>query len=128
MAAIQQGAPIMTVDYDFWVRLPKRQYVRLLAVVKRLGGTIRAATVYELSDGTQVDVVFEPDGLRSFETEWKRSTIGKIGGIRVRILPLARVIASKRAAGRDKDIVVLPVLERTRRLAKRLKGRKKSVE
>jgi hypothetical protein len=27
LAAIQQGAPLMTVDYDFWVRLPERQYV-----------------------------------------------------------------------------------------------------
>jgi hypothetical protein len=26
MAAIQQGAPLLTVDYDFWVRLPERQY------------------------------------------------------------------------------------------------------
>src|SRR5258705_1787666 len=29
MAAIGQGAPLMTVDFDFWVRLPERQYVRL---------------------------------------------------------------------------------------------------
>ena len=28
MAAIEQGAPLMTVHYDFWVRLPERQYVR----------------------------------------------------------------------------------------------------
>jgi hypothetical protein len=71
MAAIRQGAPLMTVDYDFWVRLPVRAYVRLLTIVQRLGGTIRSQTVYELSDGTQIDVVFEPDGLRSFEAEWK---------------------------------------------------------
>jgi hypothetical protein len=42
MAAIEQGAPLMTVDYDFWVKLPERQYVRLHAIVQRLGGTIRA--------------------------------------------------------------------------------------
>ena len=30
MAGIAQGAPLMTVDYDFWVDLPERQYVRLL--------------------------------------------------------------------------------------------------
>ncbi len=29
MAAILQGAPLMTIDYDFWVRLPERQYVSL---------------------------------------------------------------------------------------------------
>ena len=42
MAAIEQGAPLMTVDYDFWVRLPERQYIRLLSIVQRLGGTVRA--------------------------------------------------------------------------------------
>src|SRR5437660_12569192 len=41
MAAIQQGAPLMTLDYDFWVRLPERHYVRLLAIVHRQAGTIR---------------------------------------------------------------------------------------
>jgi len=62
MAAIRQGAPLMTVDYDFWVRLPERQYVRLPTIVKRQGGSIMARTLYELSDGTQVNAVFQPNG------------------------------------------------------------------
>ena len=124
MAAIRQGAPLMTVDYDFWVRLPERQYVRLLSIVQRQGGTIRAQTLYELSDGTQVNAIFQPDGLQSFQTEWARCAIGRLDGVPVRILPLPRVIASKRAAGRDKDVAVLPVLERTLRLARRLKSPK----
>ena len=49
MAAIQQGAPLMTVDYDFWVHLPERQYVRLLAIVQRQKSVILAPTLYELS-------------------------------------------------------------------------------
>ena len=121
MAAIRQGAPLMTVDYDFWVRLPEREYVRLLAIVQRQGGTIRARTLYELKDGTQVNAVFQPDGLRSFSVEWKGCHSGRLEGVSIRILPLHRVIASKRAAGRDKDIAVIPVLERTLRLAGRLK-------
>lgn len=124
MAAIRQGAPLMTVDYDLWIRLPERQYVRLLAIAQRQRGTIRARTVYELSDGTQVNAVFQPDGLHSFETEWKRCRVGKLDGVPVRVLPLDRIIASKRAAGREKDLAVLPILERTLRLAKRLKERK----
>lgn len=59
-----------------------------------------------------------------FRTEWKRCAIGRLEGVPLRILPLQRVIASKRAAGRDKDLAALPVLERTLRLAKRLKARK----
>jgi hypothetical protein len=122
MAAIHHGAPLMTIDYNFWVDLPERQYVRILAIVQRLGGTIRAQTVYELSDGTQVNAVFRPDGLRSFRAERKISAPKKIEGVPVRVLPLARVIASKRAANRDKDIAVLPILERTLRLTKGLKA------
>ena len=121
MAAIEQGAPLMTVDYDFWVRLPERQYVRLLAIVQRQGGTIRARTLYELSDGTQVNAVFQPDGLRSFDAEWKNCRVGELENVPVKILPLNRVIASKRAANRDKDLAVLPILRRTLRLSKRLK-------
>src|SRR2546426_3220747 len=124
MAAIRQGAPLMTLDYDFWVRLPEPQYVRLLSSVQRQRGTIRARTLYELSDGTQVNAVFKPNGLRSFEAEWKRCHLGRLGGVPLRILPLERVIASKQAAGRDKDFAVLPILRRTLRLAKRLKERR----
>ncbi len=120
MAAIEQGAPLMTVDYDFWVHLPERQYVRILGIIQRLRGTILARTLYELSDGTQINVIFSPDGLRSFATEFKNCRIGKLAGQPVRVLPLRRVIASKRAAGRDKDLAVLPILERTLRLTRRL--------
>ena len=117
----------MTVDYDFWVRLPERQYVRLLTIIKRQGGTTRARTLYELSDGTQVNAIFQPEGLHSFEAEWKGCAIGRLEGGPLRILPLERVIASKRAAGRDKDLAVLPILERTLRLTKRLKTRKRKL-
>ena len=124
MAAIEQGAPLMTVDYDFWVRLPERQYVRLLTIMQRQGGTIRARTLYELSDGTQVNAIFQPNGLRSFDTEWKICRWGKLENVPVKVLPLRRVIASKQAANREKDLAVLPILRRTLRLAKRLEKRR----
>ena len=124
MAAIEQGAPIMTVDYDFWVNLPERQYVRLLTIAHQQGGTIRSRTLYELKDGTQVNVIFQPAGLRSFQSEYKRCKPGRLQGQPVRILPLKRVIASKRAVNRDKDQVVLPALEQTLRLARRIGARK----
>ena len=121
MAAIEQGAPLMTVDYDFWVRLPERQYLRLLAMLHRQGGTIRARTIYELSDGTQVNAIFQPDGLGSVEAEWRISRWGELENVAVKVLPLQRVIASKRAAKREKDLAVLPILQRTLRAARRLK-------
>jgi len=126
MAAVRQGAPITTIDYDFWVRLPERQYGRILAIVRRLGGVILSRTFYELSDGTQVNAIFQPDGLKSFETEHRQCSVAVLAGQRVRVLPLRRVIASKRASARDKDLAVLPILERTLRLSRRLKSRHQS--
>jgi len=121
MAAVRQGAPLTTIDYDFWVDLPEREYVRILAVVQRLGGTILAQTLYELKDGTQVNCIFKPTGLKAFAFEFENSSVAELEGEQIRVLPLDRIIKSKRAAGRDKDKAVLPVLERTLRLSKKLK-------
>jgi len=123
MAAVEQGAPCSTIDYDFWVDLPKRQVVRIYAIVKKLGGTLRAPTFYELRDGTQINVVFDPVGLRTFPTEFKDCRVSRVEGHPMRVLPLSRVIASKRKAARDKDLAVIPILDRTLRLSKKLKNR-----
>ena len=78
---------------------------------------------FELRDGTQVNANFQPDGLRSFDAEWKLSRWGELEKVPVKVLPLRRVIASKRAANREKDVAVLPILRRTLRLARRLEKR-----
>jgi hypothetical protein len=125
MAAVEQGAPLTTLDYDLWVNLPERQYVRLLGLVQRLGGLVLARTVYELADGVQINAIFHADGLQSFAAEARRCRNSQLDGQPIKVLPLARVIASKRAANREKDVAVLPVLERTLRLARRLKQKGK---
>jgi hypothetical protein len=124
MAAVRHGATATTWDYDFWVRLPERQYVRLLTIVHRLGGKILARTMYELPNGIQVNAIFRPDGLRSFEAEYKRCTLCRIEGQPVRLLPLDRVIASKKASGREKDIATLPMRQKVLRCSRRLARRK----
>jgi len=120
MAAVRQGAPITTLDYDFWVRLPEREYVKLLTIVELQGGAVLARTRYELGDGTLVNAVFRTDGLASFAAEFRRSPLALVEGQPVRMLPLRRIIASKRTSNRDKDLAALPTLERTLRLARRL--------
>ena len=47
-----------------------------------------------------------------------------MAGQPIKVLPLTRVIASKRVSDREKDRAVLPVLERTLRLARRLQRKK----
>ncbi len=49
---------------------------------------------HELGNGTKVNAVFQPDGLRFFEAEWKASQRGGLEGIPLKVLPIHRVLAS----------------------------------
>ena len=111
-AAILQGVPATTTDTDFWVDLPERQYVRLLNLVVKHGGTPMAPTMYGLSDGSVVNFVFSMTGLRSFAAEYARARELIWNNLKIRVLPLERIYKSKRASAREKDIAHLPLLKR----------------
>jgi hypothetical protein len=57
------------------------------------------------------DVVLRMDGLDGFAAEWTNALQMTVGDVTVRVLPLARILVSKRAAARPKDRLVIPVLE-----------------
>ncbi len=109
-AAVLQGAPFATVDTGIWIDLPDRQYVRILAIAQRLGARILSGNVIGLRDDHRIDFIYRVSGLASFATEWKRGVALEWSGVRVKVLPIARVIRSKEAAGRPKDLATLPVL------------------
>ncbi len=109
-AAVLHGAPMATVDTDIWVDIPVRQYVRILAIGQRLGAQILSGNVLGLRDDQRVDFIYRIDGLASFNTEWKRAVALNWAGLSVKVLPLERVIRSKEASGRPKDLIALPVL------------------
>ena len=99
-----------TVDTDIWVDVPVRQYVRILAIGKSLGATILSGNVLGLRDDHRVDFLYRIDGLASFATEWKRAEKLIWAGQTVKVLPMARVIRSKEASNRPKDLIQLPTL------------------
>jgi hypothetical protein len=45
--------------------------------------------------------------------EFERSVEHTLDGLEVRVLPLERIVASKRATNRPKDLAALPALEAT---------------
>jgi hypothetical protein len=112
-AALLQGVPGSTLDVDFWINLPSRQYIRVQSICVRLGGEIRANTVVTMPGDVQVNFIYEMSGLRPFAAELKRAVYLPWHGQRVPVLPLERVIHSKEIAGRDKDLLQLPALKRT---------------
>lgn len=122
-AAILQGVPATTLDTDIWVDLPVRQYMQMLGLCRRLGATILANTAVALSDDTLVNFVYRMDGLGGFAAEWKRVRYLLWRGMRLPVLPLERILRSKRAVMRPKDIAHLPLLEQTIALRRKLARR-----
>ena len=113
-AALLEGAPGTTQGLDLWFgRLDEE---RLGEVAQRAGG------VYTPGSGLQppaiggegldrVGLVLSASGLDSFDREFVRAHEYDLDGVRVKVLPLERVIASKRATMRAKDAAQLPMLE-----------------
>jgi hypothetical protein len=123
-AAILQGAPGVTFDTDVWVDLPPRQYMRMINLSLRLGATMVRQTVVALTDGKLVNFCYEIHGVASFRTEYRRAVLLEWEGMEVRVLPLERVIRSKEAANRPKDLIALPVLRDIVASRKRLRIRR----
>jgi hypothetical protein len=115
-SAALQGARVVTEDIDLWFK--DRSDRRIGDAAARFGGVFVAGHFGmmppQIGGGTvgdRLDIVLSPQGLDSFDTEYARSREVDIDGVVVRVLPLERVIASKRAADRAKDRAVLPALE-----------------
>jgi hypothetical protein len=124
-AAIIQGVPATTLDTDIWVDLPEREYIRLLNLVKRQGGVGLAPTMYALTDGSLVNFIFKMTGLSEFAIEYKQAKEMLWNGLKIHVLPLARIYRSKKASARDKDMAHLPLLENVMRAQRRNDGKKK---
>jgi len=61
------------------------------------------------------DVVVRMSGLGEFADKWKQAVEIKVGTLRLKVLPLECILASKQAANRPKDQLVIPVLQNTLR-------------
>ena len=119
-AAVYQGVMLNTMDTDLWVDLPTRQYIRLWNIIRSQGGSALSQTLYVLADGKVVNFIFQVTGLRSFGAEYRHALTGKLEGFPVKILPLARILKSKKAILRDKDIAHIPHIERVLKARKTL--------
>lgn len=75
----------------------------------------RLYRVVDDATGLQADFMPVIHGVRSFEGLRKRASLQTIGCHAVLVASLDDIIASKKAAGRERDLAVLPVLEQTRK-------------
>ncbi len=115
-AALLQGARGSTEDIDLWFEDVSDP--RIADAVRAAGGIWVSGSFgmgppriggEELSE--RFDVVAQMSGLESFEAEYRRILYEEVVGLRLPVLPLDRILTSKRAAGRPKDLAAAHAIE-----------------
>lgn len=117
-AAALQGAPVTTVDFDFFFRATSSNLRKLKQVAADLNGRLfrpcyPVSGLYRLmsdASGLQVDFMAVIHGVRSFAGVRSRASRLSFGGRVLLVASLEDIIRSKKAAGRDKDRAALEIL------------------
>jgi hypothetical protein len=117
-AAALQGAPVVTEDIDLW--FDNLSDPKLMQALVKVGAAYippfgHNPPMLGGAGSDPFDVVVRMDGLGKFADEWKRALEIKIGKLKLKVLPLERILASKQAANRPKDQRVIPVLQNSLR-------------
>lgn len=131
--AIILGYPAATQDVDIFPRKTRKNGRHIVKALRELNFEIDPATAQNIIEGVDfvqltegpfdLDLVFAPDGIDSFEAARKRMT--NVDGFPV--ANIRDIIASKKASGREKDLNDLPLLEDFREeFEKNLRGEPKT--
>jgi hypothetical protein len=113
-----QGAPVVTEDVDLW--FDNLSDPKLMQALVKIGAAYIPPFGYNPpmlgGPGSEpFDVVIRMSGLGEFADEWKRALEIKVGKLKLKVMPLERILVSKQAANRPKDQRVIPVLQNTLR-------------
>ena len=129
VAAVFEGAPIVTLDLDIVYRLSPENVPRLAAALEEIHAVyndpagrriVPDATKLNtiklhllLTDLGGLDVLRSIGDGQAYEDLLPQSSEYEVEGMRLRVLNLESIIESKEFANRDKDRAVLPILRRT---------------
>lgn len=125
-AAALQGAPVVTQDIDLWFRnLPDPGIEKAL---KKFDGSyvpsLEGNPPLLAGNGVELfDIVVHMHGLGEFDDERENAIKIPLGRTKVLVLKLERIIASKKATGREKDRLVLKVLADALKTIKEREGK-----
>jgi hypothetical protein len=113
-AALIEGAAVATQDLDLWFE--RIEDDRIPEAAREAGGFwIPGFGMQPPAFGgtglERLDVVLTAHGLEPFAAEYGRTVSHEIEGVRLQVLPLDRILLSKRATNRPKDLAQVPALE-----------------
>jgi len=103
-AALLQGARGATDDIDLWFEDIADE--RIGEAARLVGGffiTRSQPPMFGGAIGDRIDIVFAMSGITAFAPEYECSLEEAVSGVKLRLLPLKRILDSKIAAGRSKD-------------------------
>lgn len=117
-AAALQGAPVVTEDVDLWFE--NLNDPRLIPALNAVGAAYIPPFGFNPpmlgGPGSEpFDVAIRMNGLGEFADEVKHACEIRVGRVQLKVLSLERILASKTAANRPKDRLVIPVLQNTLR-------------
>ena len=113
-AAALQGAPVVTQDVGLWFKDLASAGIK--KALKKVSGAYVAPSAINtpMFAGEAVklfDIVVHMHGLGDFEQEKNNALRVRLADFDIAVLSLERIIQSKKATGRAKDKLVLPVLK-----------------
>lgn len=132
MAAILHGSPRLTKDTDILIEPTVENCQRLIRALKAANfGTIGLTSAKKIlynevnifKDYVRLDVLTKVKGLK-FEEAWKHREIKRLEGVRVSIVSINDLIASKEAAARDIDLHDVKTLKKVIAITKTIARKK----
>lgn len=128
-AAAIQGAPVVTQDIDLWFENLGDPGIR--EALRDVGAAYVPHSIHNppmfAGGGVELfDIVLTMHGLGNFSEELQNCLEIDLGRYKLKVLGVDRILASKRAANRKKDKLVIPVLEdslATNKIASKLNTR-----
>ena len=113
-AAALQGAPVVTQDVDLWFE--DLGDPRIREALREVGAayvppSIQNPPMFACGGIELFDIVLRMDGLGPLAEEIENCVEVSLGRQKMKVLRIDRILASKRAANRAKDRLVIPVLE-----------------
>jgi len=115
-AAVLEGAPVATQDIGIWFERLDDERIRDAAVDAGgfwISGFGSQPPGFGGAGLDRIDVVLTAHGLDRFDVEYASRLTHELEGVQLEVLPLERVIVSKRSLMRPKDVAQLPALEAT---------------
>lgn len=130
LSAVLQGVPIVTVDLDICYRRTPDNIARLAATLAPYGPRLRGlppdvpsqfderalqmGTNFTLEIGDEdLDLLGEMSGIGGYDQILGQTIELEVADHKVRVLSLAQLIVTKQAAGRQKDLLAIPLIKAT---------------